>query len=358
MRKRVNSAKWMEKHNRWQINVQKDGQRRCFYSSTPGRAGQRECNTKADAWLDDGIVAENTKVSILFDQYVESLKLTTSESNWIKIASFGKNWINPSIGHRKISSITEQNLQDIINKAFSEGLAKKTLMNLRGTIVSFLKYCRKCRCCSLFPESLTVPKGAKVCEKNILQPDDLIILFSKDTTQLYQKEAFEEYIYAFRFQVLTGLRPGELIGLRWSDIVNDTVYIRRSINYRNQETKGKNDNAIRCFNLNKHAKQMLKYQKDISITDSVFQITSLSHYEKRWVRYREANGISKITPYEMRHTFISVANELSEGQLKPLVGHSKNMDTFGVYGHEVSGSREKTAAKIGEIFDEILGSVL
>lgn len=55
MAKRTNTAVWMGKQKRWQINVQKYGERRSFYSSTPGRTGQREANAKADAWLDDNI---------------------------------------------------------------------------------------------------------------------------------------------------------------------------------------------------------------------------------------------------------------------------------------------------------------
>lgn len=35
MGKRTNTATWNEKYNRWQINVQKDGYRRSFYSSAP-----------------------------------------------------------------------------------------------------------------------------------------------------------------------------------------------------------------------------------------------------------------------------------------------------------------------------------
>lgn len=55
MGKRVNTAVWLEKQQRWQIKVQKDGVRRTFTSSKPGRTGQREVNRKADAWLDEGI---------------------------------------------------------------------------------------------------------------------------------------------------------------------------------------------------------------------------------------------------------------------------------------------------------------
>ena len=55
MSKRTNTAQWQEKFQRWRIAVQKDGVRKFFYSSTPGRNGQREANRKADAWLEEGI---------------------------------------------------------------------------------------------------------------------------------------------------------------------------------------------------------------------------------------------------------------------------------------------------------------
>ena len=51
MSKRTNTAQWEEKYQRWRIAVQKDGVRKQFYSSTPGRTGQREANAKADRWL-------------------------------------------------------------------------------------------------------------------------------------------------------------------------------------------------------------------------------------------------------------------------------------------------------------------
>ena len=61
MGKRTNTASWNGKQ--WRIAVQKDGQRRYFYSSTQGRAGQREANAKADAWLDSGVCAKGGRNS-------------------------------------------------------------------------------------------------------------------------------------------------------------------------------------------------------------------------------------------------------------------------------------------------------
>ena len=70
MKKRTNTAFWVEKEKRWCIAVQKNGTRKRFYSSTPGRTGQREANAKADAWLDDGIVNTRVLVEKLYNQMI------------------------------------------------------------------------------------------------------------------------------------------------------------------------------------------------------------------------------------------------------------------------------------------------
>ena len=253
--KRTTTAVWHEKYNRWQINVQKDGVRRSFYSSIPGRTGQRECNKKADNWLDDNIENENTRASALWKQYFEEVKLTTSKGNWSKTRYFGDNWILPQIGNLKISKLAEHHLQDVITAAFAHGLSKKTLTELRATIKSFVKYCRRKKATTLFPENLFVPNGAAVKSKNILQPEHLITLFSSDKTIKKNKVIIDPYINAYRFQVVTGLRPGELAGLRDSDIKNSMVYIDGAINKFGERTKGKNENAIRHFALTDLAKK-------------------------------------------------------------------------------------------------------
>ncbi|MFZ2537894.1 MAG: site-specific integrase [Oscillospiraceae bacterium] len=356
--KRTTTAVWMDKHKRWQINVQKDCDRKSFYCSTPGRDGKRECHKKADEWLDDNITDQNVRFSTLFDEYVENLKLTTSKSNWIKVEGYGKNWITPEIGSKKISKLTEQHLQNVINKAYTAGLAKKSLTNIRATITSFMKFCRRKKVSTMFPEDLNIPKGARSGQKRILQPKDLITLFSVDTTVLRGKRVPDKFINAYRFQILTGLRPGELMGLEWADIVGGMAYIKRSINVYGEVTKGKNENAIRHFALTDKSKQVLEAQKDISQIKSVFGLESLSSYGKRWGRYCEFNSIPHISLYEMRHTFVSIAKNLSSGQIRPIIGHSKNMDTFGTYGHEMNGELQKTAVQIDDLFSDILKSVL
>lgn len=354
MGKRVGTAKWLEKQNRWQIKVQKDGERRTFTSSKPGRNGQREANAKADAWLDEGIENANKRVSALLDEYIADLKARTSKSHWRNEEYRCRVYLEPGIGKKRITKVTNQDLQNIINYAFQKGLSKKSLMNLRATMSSFFKFCRKSNVASFYPEDIIIPVSAAKGEKRILQPEHLTILFAIDTTLYHGKRIFDPYIYAYRLQVLTGLRPGELINIDKKDIFEDFIKINGSINIYGEHTSGKNENAIRVVPLSTLAKDTVKKQLRLSQTDNLFEIKSEPYYRKRWKIYCESNHIPYISPYELRHTFVSIAKNLPEGQLKQIVGHSANMDTYGVYSHTFNGEIDNTATNLNNIFTQFL----
>ncbi len=370
MSKRTNTAKWMENRKHWRIDVQKDGMRKAFYSSLPGRKGQRECNAKADNWLDGDIIDQNIRVEKAFKHFIESMKenQNISSGHWKKYQSKGKYHILPIIGKKKVSSLTDDDLQQIIDKAYNhkdktQPLSKKTYAGIRECVNSFIKYCRRKKLTTIFPE-LELPKNARTGERKILQPEDVKILFSKDYTFLRGKEVLDIYVNAYRFEVATGLRPGEIKGLKWMDIIEKTVKLQRSINAKNEITNGKNKNAIRHFTLNSISMMILELQKNMLShlgikSEYVFpnkygEVANQSSYYKRWTIYRDYHHLSKATTYELRHTFVSIVKTLPEGLLKQVVGHSKDMDTYGVYSHEMIGDSELTALEIEKIFKKVL----
>ena len=353
MGKRTNTARWTGKM--WRIDVQQDGKRKSFYSSTPGRTGQREANAKADAWLDDGINPRGERVAALYPRWFATMQETTSAGNCSNIASRWKIWILPMIGSKRITSLTEQDVQEVVNKAYAAGKSKKTLKSLCADMRSFFKYCRLCKLSTFNPESLRIPAGARYKGKQVLQPSDLVKLFSVDTTTYRGQIVEDEYINAYRFQVLTGLRPGEVIGLDWADIHGDTVHICRSVNIKGEQTRGKNENAVRSFSVSALARRVLDAQQDATgRRGSVFRITSDPHYYTRWKVYCAANGLTPCSLYELRHTFVSVVKTLPAGEVKALVGHSADMDTFGVYSHTLTGDAAHTAQAVNGVFLQVL----
>lgn len=363
---RTAEARWLEPQARWRVDVQQDGVRKSFYSSKPGRKGKLEAERKADIWLDDNTPGGGQRAEVLLDLWMDSLKASTSKSHWHQYQGYVNKWIKPVIGKKRIESVTENDLQRVINNAYNNGdLAAKTLRNLRAALCNFIKFCRAERTTQLRPENLKVPNSARKSNKKILQPDDLRLLFAADET-VYDKAIIKDiYVHAYRFQVLTGLRPGELFGLRWSDIRGNVVTIRRSVNEYGEVTQGKNDNALRSFELPAQAVKELHEQKEMLarlnlISPHVFccadgQPINQRRYRGAWKRYCKHNGFCDMTtPYELRHTFVSVTDELPTGLKKMVVGHSQSMDTEGVYGHQKQGDMARAAKYIEEAFDSAL----
>lgn len=355
MSRRTNSAVWQEAYSRWRVAVQKDGQRKYFYSSTPGRTGQREANRKADAWLEDGIGVKAGRVEDVYKLWLDGLKQTTSAGNWEPIESRWRIWVLPIIGKKRVNALTDADLQTIINKAHAAGKSRKTLQLLAGDLRAFCKFCRKAKLSTYLPEDVRIPAGARLKGKKVLQPDDLVKLFSIDTTLYRGKRVHDDFIHAYRFEVLTGLRPGELLGLRWADIKGSTVNLSRAINVKGIETRGKNENAVRSFVLSDVARAVLEAQRAITgHCESVFCLETERRYYKRWKVYCVANDLQPVSLYELRHTFVSVVKTLPAGEVKELVGHSEDMDTFSIYSHTLTGEDIATAQAVNAVFMKLL----
>lgn len=355
MSKRTNTAVWQEAYSRWRVAVQKDGQRKYFYSSTPGRTGQREANRKAGAWLEDGIGVKVGRVEDVYKLWLDGLKQTTSAGNWEPIESRWRIWVLPIIGKKRVNALTDADLQTIINKAHAAGKSRKTLQLLAGDLRAFCKFCRKAKLSTYLPEDVQIPAGARLKGKKVLQPDDLVKLFSIDTTLYRGKRVHDDFVHAYRFEVLTGLRPGELLGLRWADIKGSTVNLSRAINVKGIETRGKNENAVRSFVLSDVARAVLEAQRAITgHCESVFCLETERRYYKRWKVYCAANDLQPVSLYELRHTFVSVVKTLPAGEVKELVGHSEDMDTFGIYSHTLTGEDIATAQAVNAVFLKLL----
>lgn len=127
--------------------------------------------------------------------------------------------------------------------------------------MAFIKWARQHGYTALRPEDeLIVPKAARLKGKKILQPDALRTLLSTDTRVVRGKVELDENIHAYRLAVMTGLRPGELLGLQVADVEGDRLHIRRAINSLDEETSGKNENALRTVVLHPLAAAELQAQ--------------------------------------------------------------------------------------------------
>jgi integrase len=209
-----------------------------------------------------------------------------------------------------------------------------------------------------------VPKGARLKGKTILQPNALRVLLSTDTRVIRGRVEVDPNIHAYRVAVMTGLRPGELMGLRVGDVEGNRLHVRRAINRRDEVTNGKNENALRVIVLHPLAAAEVRAQMQqltlecgaLREEDPLFPMKNQQSLYNYWQLYQRCNGIEpRVSLYELRHTFVSlIADSVAPAELRRMVGHSKSMDTLGWYSHAVDGEESKTALAVSGAFSEVL----
>lgn len=357
MKERKTEAYWVEKENRWRCRVQRDSKRRSFYSTKPGRRGKIEAEKKADEWLRTNSRDENIRVGKLWADFLEEVRANVSHNAYVDHESRGRNWILPRMEHKQMAYTTPQDWQACINTAYQAGKAKKTLKNIRGSIITFCRYARKRRVPFEWPDDLIIPKNAPEGEKTSLQPEQLHTLFSEDTYTKRGRETLCFFVHAYRFLTVTGLRRGELCALnRTRDLKGRWMSTPHSINRFGEETDGKTKNADREFLLWDSAQkilddqfQMLKERGIVSpwlFPDEDGQRLNPTKLYDQWCIYRRQHGITQ-SLHELRHTFTSLTkNDVPIERLKPILGHGVDIDTTGVYGHRVEGEDAITARLI------------
>ena len=343
----------------WKISVQRNGKRKTFYSSLPGESGHKDCTNKVIAWISDGAPLTPKKTLTVDEVYTSFLADKALETSDIyNLQNRYKNHIKPIIGSIKLNNLTVQDFKRVISTAHTQhNLSRKSLSNIRGDLSLFCGYLYDSGLRSdLSTSRVKIPKAAKRSTKNILTSRDVYLLFTREKT-IYDNHVVKDYyIYAYRFQILYGLRPGELMGLQWNDVdyVNNTITIRRSINAKGTQTDGKNDFSYRVLPLSPLALQLLEAQNQEYRTDPkdpterVFGDYGQICYRKRWGIYCKHNGLQYVTPYELRHTFASYNKKLETWILDEVMGHAHEGMSLGVYAHSADGDMDGITTRLDD----------
>jgi len=115
---------------------------------------------------------------------------------------------------------------------------------------------------------------------------------------------------------LMGPRPGEVLGSRWSEFD-----LKKGIwNIPAERTKTR---TARSIKLNPKVQDWMIERKGLGASEFVFPSkdsrgqSPVDRYNKQWTRLMDACGISReITPYYLRHTFLSeCAKKVRDGKL-------------------------------------------
>lgn len=258
--------------------------------------------------------------------------------------------IKSVIGNKLLTDVKPVHCQKIFSNMAEEGYKTTTIYQTRIALYNMLEFAKE-------NDVLINNPCKKSVKSDMGKPSEKKEALTIDVQKKFL-EAVVGYSYEnqYRFVLQTGLRTGELAGLKWSDIdfKNRTMKIERTMEYRYSVGEWrvgppKSKSGYRTIPLTDEAIRILENQKaknkslklvPIEWSDTVFLCrkgtpVKNSTYDTGLFKYCDRIGIPRFSMHVLRHTF---ATRCIEGGMKPktlqkILGHSNIGITMNLYVH-------------------------
>ena len=294
-------------------------------------------------------------------------KIKLRPSTFKTSQGFLKNHIKPQIGGIPLADLTSLDLQRFYKhlldggrvdrveaKKKPKGLAPKTVRNIHQMIGSAYNLAMEQKLVSKNPtQGCALPK-VEHKEMKTLTADQLSAFF---------QEARDSGVYELYYlDLATGLRRGELLGLKWTDVDLDrgVLKIQRAISRQNGkvvEAPLKTKNAYRTLPLSADAIDVLMQQRrKTGNSEWVFPSPiggpmspdSVLHMLQRVLKRA---GLPRIRFHDLRHTFATMAlqNGVDVKTVSSMLGHYSAGFTLDTYAHVTTDAQLKAAQTMGNI---------
>lgn len=308
------------------------------------------------------------------------MKHTLKQSTYLSYESYIRVHLKPALGNIPLQELTPRTLQLFYNyKAEVEKLSPKTITNINLFLHRALSFAVSEGYINTNPAgAVNLPSGGR---------PEIIILSRDEQARLIRGSYQHRYGVFIRLVLFTGIRLGELLGLRWEDVdfSGRRIYIRRTLNRLNKTQKPKNaqetsteiviqtpksQNSLRSIPLLPQGIQDLQgwhrvQQNDCqaagdAYADSGFLVTNpLGGYvEPRtfkdyYNQILQLSGLCHFTFHALRHTFASCAMEqgMDGKTLSVILGHASVSFTLDTYAHVLDDHKQAGMALMEDLFN-------
>ena len=321
-----------------------------------------DCNMTLGEWLDKWIN--------------EFMIFTIREGTLSAYKSLIEHQIKPYLGKRPLSTLTTNEIQKFYNAVKKNGrvhqdkngsneLADSMVRKIHMLLHESLETALKQRLIVNNPTNgTTIPKN-NYPAKQILNDEQL----EKFMEVIKSDERWYDFFYT---ELTTGLRRGEICGLRWEDFdeQNCKLKIRRSVGRIKNGVlpigETKTETGMREILLPPSTIELLAKRKENAVGDWIFSnfyhseepMNPQSAYTHLKVLLKKAE-LPWIRFHDLRHTFAThaIAGGVDAKTLSGILGHTNASFTLDTYTH-VTTDMQKNAAKIvGSFMDDIIGGM-
>ncbi len=319
-----------------------------------------------NTYLTDGNKpSEKRTLKTIYKEWLDYKALRVVSSNYVKRINddWNKYYLNNPIINIPLHQLDTIKLDDWAHNMINDyKLTKKQYYNMQIIMRQGLKYAtsvKKYIDSSPFDEIKIDPKKFR----KEVKPESYTQVFLVDEQPLVEEEAYQDYLKtgsALSLSIIlafqTGLRIGEIVALKYSDIEGDYLDIER-MEVREQTIKPdctwsgvydianhvKSDAGIRKVYLTAKAKEVIQLIRDSNEKNGFYDNGYMFLNDKgrvhtsslRW-RLKKCCKYAKVTPksmHKIRKTFIStlIDNNVNINYIRKVVGHESETTTYKSY---------------------------
>ena len=327
--------------------------------------------------VDLPIIKDKLTVDNWFEKWLSTyIKPLKKEATYNQYNDIYRTHISPAIGNRFMREIESIDIQCVIAKmakykksirkknpetgkvemiATNEGLSSWTMKHARKVMNGAFSKALKDKAIAVNPVvDIEIPVKQKKPAKT---------LTTNELSKLFKAMQYSRWVWSVKFALVTGVRRGELLALKWSDI--DRKNKRITIDKSNSLTgMGDTKNAkIHYIPLSEKAIEYLDEQKNMlerefnTNTEVIFpsdegKMMPPNSYYTMLSRFAQNAGF-KASPHCLRHTFVYFTKGvLSLEEIQAILGHSSKTQTLELYGNMIKDTVKETAVQIDSVFGD------
>jgi integrase len=322
------------------------------------------------------VTARQQSLQVHMEQWLRAKRLKLKRGTYQYYRVYTRRYIIPALGNIRLQKLTDAHIQafyaDLIE---DEDLSPNTVRLIHAILRGALKAAVRSNKIASNPcELVTLPRAVK---------KELAYLTFEQAQQLLGEARNHKLEYLLATAVITGMRLGELLALRWSDIdfAQATVHVTRSLSYRDPDGTG--------YTYEEEEPKTASSRRTIPLPD--FLIELLAQHRIRQLERRlqaaewEDKGLvfpnykggylwadpmreqfgrllqeAKLPPlrfHDLRHSAATILLALGVNPkvVAEWLGHGDVSTTLRVYGHVTESMRREATTKLDDQFKRLKG---
>ena len=309
-------------------------------------------------------LTENSRITVeawmqkWMDEY---MMFSIREQTWTSYESVIRLHIIPNLGNKTVASLTTSIVQKFYNKLLSEGKSGSLVRDAHLILHQAMDVAVKENLIAKNPTNGTKIPKVEYKPKNILNETQLEMFMDA----IKQDELWYDFFYT---EITTGLRRGELCGLKWCDFnettgqlnVVRTVTTHKGGGLKTGETK--TQKGTRTIYLPPSTVKLLSERKTKVSSEWIFPnfynnskpINPAAAYSRLKTILKKAD-LPSIRFHDLRHTFATHA--LSSGvdarTLSGILGHTNASFTLDTYTHVTNDMQKNASVIVGRFMKDV-----